>query len=281
MVAMPTAFDLRHLPHRRYNPLTREWILVSPHRTARPWHGQVEKTVEPAIRAYEPDCYLCPRNARAGGRHNPDYTGTFAFDNDFAALLPDTPGQPVSQDGLLVAQGEPGVCRVICFSPRHDLTLARMEPEEIRNVVDAWTGEYRELGGRPSIGYVQIFENRGAMMGASNPHPHCQIWASANLPNEVTKEQAAFRDHGSCLLCEYFAVDPVCFFEELMEPRAEQRFRIGRIVGSPARDLLVEILSAKTLLHLDGLPLFRFELLWALALGTICVAFLVEMWSPG
>ncbi len=207
MVAMPTAFDLQHLPHRRYNPLTREWILVSPHRTARPWHGQVEKTVEPAIRAYEPDCYLCPRNARAGGRHNPDYTGTFAFDNDFAALLPDTPGQPVSQDGLLVAQGEPGVCRVICFSPRHDLTLARMEPEEIRNVVDAWTGEYRELGGRPSIGYVQIFENRGAMMGASNPHPHCQIWASANLPNEVTKEQAAFRDHGSCLLCEYFAVE--------------------------------------------------------------------------
>ncbi len=206
MVAM-SALDSEEHPHRRYNPLTREWILVSPHRTKRPWQGHVERAAEPVLERYDPECYLCPGNARAGGRRNPDYKSTFAFDNDFAALLPDTSEKELVRNGLLVARGERGICRVICFSPRHDLTLARMGTAEIRSVVDAWTEELRSLGGRPDIGYVQIFENRGEMMGASNPHPHCQIWASGSLPNEVAKEQTSFRDHGACLLCDYLALE--------------------------------------------------------------------------
>jgi len=204
---MLRALDLQEHPHRRYNPLTREWILVSPHRTKRPWQGQVEKSAETVLDHYDPECYLCPGNTRAGGHRNPDYKSTFAFDNDFAALLPDTTGEEQDRNGLLVARGERGICRVICFSPRHDLTLARMETGDIRNVVDAWTEEFRGLGGRPAIGYVQIFENRGEMMGASNPHPHCQIWASGSLPNEAAKEQVSFRDHGVCLLCDYLALE--------------------------------------------------------------------------
>lgn len=201
------ALNLQEHPHRRYNPLTREWVLVSPHRTQRPWQGQTEKVAHPSLREYEPDCYLCPGNARAGGKRNPRYTSTFVFDNDFAALLPDTPGHEWNERDLVVAQGEPGVCRVVCFSPRHDLTLPRMQLAEIEEVVEVWREQYLDLGSLPFIRYVQIFENRGAMMGASNPHPHCQIWASGNLPNEIAKEQASLIEyrgrHQSCLLCDY------------------------------------------------------------------------------
>ena len=199
--------DWKRDPHRRYNPLTREWVLVSPHRTARPWQGQVEESGVARQPEYDPQCYLCPGNARAGGVRNPAYTSTFVFDNDFAALKPDTPPGRFEQDGLLIAEAEPGLCRVVCFSPRHDLTIANMEPADLRRVVDMWAGQFAELGAMPLIRHVQIFENRGAMMGASNPHPHCQIWSNYSIPNEVAKEsasQAAWSaGRGSCLLCEY------------------------------------------------------------------------------
>ena len=204
-------FDWKQDPHRRLNPLTGEWVLVSPHRTQRPWQGQVEETARTAQPEYDPSCYLCPGNERAGGARNPRYTSTFVFDNDFAALRPDTPPDRFDESGLLVAQGEPGICRVVCFSPKHDLTIAHMEPGDLRHVVDTWAGQYRELGARESIRYVQIFENRGAMMGCSNAHPHCQIWCNSHLPNEVAKEQAAqlaWREaRARCLICDYAALE--------------------------------------------------------------------------
>ncbi len=204
-------FNWNQDPHRRFNPLTREWVLVSPHRTQRPWQGQMEKTARPPAKRYDPDCYLCPGNSRAGGARNPQYTGTFVFDNDYAALKPDTPRDRFAQNDLLVAEGEPGICRVVCFSQRHDLTIANMQVPELRAVVDTWVEQYGDLGSRPFINYVEMFENRGAMMGASNPHPHCQIWSSCSLPNEVLKEQQsqlAWREeHGACLLCQYLKAE--------------------------------------------------------------------------
>lgn len=203
---------LQSQPHRRFNPLTREWVLVSPQRTQRPWQGQTEKHAE-ASPEYDPQCYLCPGNQRAGGHQNPKYGSTFVFDNDFAALKPDQP--PFREDpsgkGLLSAESENGICRVVCFSPRHDLTLSRMPQHEVAGVVDVWTEQYRELGGTALVNYVQIFENRGAMMGCSNPHPHGQIWANSSIPNEVRKEQHSLLEYqsanGSCLLCDYLKLE--------------------------------------------------------------------------
>ena len=192
-------------PHRRYNPLTGEWLLVSPHRAKRPWQGQVEKQPPAQRPAYDPDCYLCPGNQRAGRAKNPDYTSTYVFTNDFAALLPDEspPAEPAHP--LLAAQGLSGTCRVICFSPRHDLTLPEMAPADIRRVVDVWAEQSAELGQK--YRWVQVFENKGAMMGCSNSHPHGQIWAGDALPNEPAKEdkqqQAYFVEHGWPLLIDY------------------------------------------------------------------------------
>jgi UDPglucose--hexose-1-phosphate uridylyltransferase len=194
-------------PHRRFNPLTGEWLLVSPHRTKRPWQGQVEKVAESGLSSYDLTCYLCPNNQRSGGIKNPDYTSTFVFDNDFAALYPDVEGEKLSENDLFVAESERGICRVICFSPNHSLTLAKMETVEIKSVVDVWQSQTADLSKNDFIRSVQIFENRGEMMGSSNPHPHGQIWASESVPNELKKELDSFENyrkkHQTCLLCDY------------------------------------------------------------------------------
>ena len=212
---VPAGLDaLAERPHRRHNPLTGEWVLVSPHRAKRPWLGQVER-VAPAERpAHDPTCYLCPGNARVGGERNPDYPSTFVFDNDFAALLPEGPDgddASVDVDGLLVARAESGRARVICFSPRHDLTLPDMEVPQIRAVVDVWAEQYLELGADPAIGHVQIFENKGEAMGASNPHPHGQIWAQRSVPLHAMRELERQREHharhGRTLLGDYLALE--------------------------------------------------------------------------
>ena len=198
-------------PHRRLNPLTGEWVLVSPQRVERPWQGQIEVPGERRVIAYDPECYLCPGNARFGGGRNPDYTSTFVFDNDFPALLPEAPAPSGSKKGLLVAEPERGICRVVCFTPRHDGSLSSMSPEELTLLVATWQKQIQDLTSKSFINYVQIFENRGAVMGASNPHPHCQIWASECIPNEVLKEDVAQaryeNEHHSCMLCDYSKVE--------------------------------------------------------------------------
>jgi UDPglucose--hexose-1-phosphate uridylyltransferase len=206
-------FRLTEDPHRRLNALTNEWILVSPHRMARPWQGEVAKTSGHVSPQYDPDCYLCPGNARSGGVRNPSYTSTFIFDNDFAALKFGVVSgrSDVENKSLLVAEAETGICRVMCFSPRHDLTLATMAVGDIETVVRTWVEQFRELGSLTNIKHVQIFENRGAMMGASNPHPHCQIWSTSSIPEQPAKEliaqQTYLRSHERCLLCDYLDLE--------------------------------------------------------------------------
>jgi UDPglucose--hexose-1-phosphate uridylyltransferase len=199
-------------PHRRWNPLRRSWVMVSPHRTQRPWQGEVSKTAVPAGVSHDPECYLCPGNKRANGETNPWYPKVFSFVNDYAAVLPEPPANlDENPSPLLVAEPVQGVCKVLCFHPDHSLTLAKMQREDIRLVIDAWAAETDELAGNPGIDNVQIFENRGAMMGASNPHPHCQIWATSHIPDEValeTEAQLAYTaGHGACLLCSYLAAE--------------------------------------------------------------------------
>jgi len=205
--------SLGRIPHRRLNPLTGDWVLVSPNRAQRPWQGQVENTPAPSACSYDPACYLCPGNSRANGVRNPNYSSTFVFANDFATLESDIPQARIDEGGraLVVAETEAGTCKVVCFSPRHDLTLPGMSLEEIAAVIEVWTDEYAALAALPNINYVQIFENRGEIMGCSNPHPHCQIWANQTVPNQPRREQdsqAAYRSrHGSCLLCDYFELE--------------------------------------------------------------------------
>jgi UDPglucose--hexose-1-phosphate uridylyltransferase len=194
-------------PHRRYNILTGEWVLVSPHRANRPWLGQIEKQALEQLPAYDPTCYLCPRNERAGGVFNPDYTGTYVFENDFAALLPAPDKEPASDSPLLVSAPEQGQCLVVCFSPRHDLTLPELDLPSIEIVLHTWSNESAKLMELDYIQYVQVFENKGAIMGCSNPHPHSQIWSQSQLPNEIDKELAAqkeyFNKNGRPLLLDY------------------------------------------------------------------------------
>jgi UDPglucose--hexose-1-phosphate uridylyltransferase len=203
--------DTRGHTHRRYDPLRQTWVIVSPQRNDRPWQGHVDPQPAEERRPYDPQCYLCPGNERAHGARNPRYESIFAFDNDFGALAPTTPAFATAEGGLLISHSERGVCRVVCFSPRHDLTLPQMPASDVRAVVDAWIGEYAALASVPWVAYAAVFENRGAAMGASNPHPHGQIWATEHIPNEPAAEQNALADyrktHGSCLLCDYVALE--------------------------------------------------------------------------
>ena len=195
-------------PHRRLNILTGEWVLVSPHRNRRPWQGKQEEVTPDTRPEYDPGCYLCPGNTRAGGEINPNYTEPYSFQNDFAALFPEGE-RGLESDGLLVAQTETGICKVICFSPDHSLTLPAMELEDVTKVIRKWKAEYLQLGSREDINYVQIFENKGEVMGCSNPHPHGQIWAQYSIPDEVEKKSVHFRKHWeqnkTSLLSDYLA----------------------------------------------------------------------------
>lgn len=200
-------FSLAEHSHRRLNILTGEWVQVSPHRTKRPWQGKNEATSNDKRPEYDENCYLCPGNERANGEVNPQYEEVLIFQNDFAALSEDIPSGEVNEDDLLVAKSEKGICKVICFSPRHDLTLADMEVENIAKVTEAWKKEYLELAQRPEVNYVQIFENKGAIMGCSNPHPHGQIWATETIPDVPAREHETqlnyYQKNGKTLLGDY------------------------------------------------------------------------------
>jgi len=206
---MSASFNPEDHPHRRYNPLNGQWILVSPHRTKRPWQGRQESAPPEQRPEHDPGCYLCPGNERAGGAKNPEYESTFVFTNDFAALLPEVPEEELAPYPLLRAQGLQGTCRVLCFSPRHDLSLAEMGVDEIRRVVDLWGAQVEELGRQ--YRWVQVFENKGEIMGCSNPHPHGQIWAQSALPDEPAREDAQQRaylkERGTPLLVEYAGLE--------------------------------------------------------------------------
>jgi UDPglucose--hexose-1-phosphate uridylyltransferase len=198
--------NLQDYSHKRFNILTGEWVLVSPHRAKRPWQGQNEEISKEQRPTYDERCYLCATNTRINGEINPNYKDVFVFTNDFAALQKDSPSFSVN-DGLLKAQSETGICKVVCFSPDHSKSLADMEIDAIKKVVHAWQKEYTSLGKNEAINYVQIFENKGAVMGCSNPHPHGQIWSQSTLPNEVDKkdkqQKQYFKENKSSLLEDY------------------------------------------------------------------------------
>lgn len=234
---------LFEIPHRRYNPLTDSWVLVSPHRSNRPWQGQVEKTNADTRPSHDPTCYLCARNTRANGEKNPDYKNVYVFDNDFAAIysyqLSAVSSQQTEEkkdllrtdslkliadsskliaDSLFISQAESGICRVICFSPQHNLTIPEMPVADIRKVVDAWVAEYAALSKIKFIEHVQIFENKGAVMGCSNPHPHGQIWAQSSIPDEPLKKQKA--------QLKYFSKNKKTLLSDYLEQELEKKERI-------------------------------------------------------
>jgi len=204
-------FAINDVPHTRLNLLTGERVLVSPHRSKRPWQGQVEDLATDNRPEYDPKCYLCPGNSRADGDQNPKYTKPFVFVNDFSALLKDSPDGQINVDNLLIAETERGICKVIAFSPRHDLTLPEMSIADLKLVVEVWKSEFQELAAIPWINYIQIFENKGAIMGCSNPHPHGQIWAQNTLPVEIEKEDQQqkiyFDKHGKSILSDYLETE--------------------------------------------------------------------------
>lgn len=204
-------FDLKEHSHTRLNILTGDWILVSPHRMKRPWQGKIEDMPVDKRPYYDPTCYLCPGNKRADGSRNPAYTEPYAFVNDFSALLQATPKGSYEEKGLLMANSETGICKVICFSPGHDLTLPQMSREAIEKVILLWKQEFLSLGENPEIKYIQIFENKGEIMGCSNPHPHGQIWSSSSVPLEIAKEtrqqEKYYEQKGSSLLSDYLALE--------------------------------------------------------------------------
>ena len=203
--------NLSDFPHRRFNPLTGEWTLVSCHRTKRPWQGAIELPPPQNLPSHDPKCALCPGNTRAGNQKNPDYDGPFAFDNDFPSLLPDIPVESMDKGGLLVAAGEQGTCRVVSYSPNHNRSLSMMSAQEISGIIEAWSNEFCSLSSLSGTAYVSIFENRGGLLGAANSHPHCQIWAHATVPClpalETLRQREYLDKHKSCLLCSYVATE--------------------------------------------------------------------------
>jgi UDPglucose--hexose-1-phosphate uridylyltransferase len=208
-------FSIHEDPHRRFNPLLNEWVLVSPHRNQRPWQGKNEDIPSISLPDYDDTCYLCPGNKRANGIKNPDYNSTFVFDNDFAALKPEALlFDAESATPFFKVQPERGIARVVCFSPKHHLTLPEMELSEIEALIETWQEEYRHLGNLDFINYIQIFENKGAIMGCSNPHPHGQIWAQSSLPTQVEKTQQSqkvyFEQNGNTLLQDYLKEELNC-----------------------------------------------------------------------
>jgi UDPglucose--hexose-1-phosphate uridylyltransferase len=198
--------NLQEFSHKRFNILTQEWVLVSPHRAKRPWQGKEEEIVSKVLPQYDAECYLCPGNERANGTVNPSYEDVFVFTNDFGALQSQTE-EARMKDGLLLAEAEKGICKVVCFSPDHSKSLAQMTVDDIARVVRVWKSEYTALGKLDFVNYVQIFENKGAIMGCSNPHPHGQIWSQSTLPNEVLKkdcsQSAYFEKNNTSLLGAY------------------------------------------------------------------------------
>jgi UDPglucose--hexose-1-phosphate uridylyltransferase len=204
-------FDINEHAHRRLNILTGEWVLVSPHRSKRPWQGKTEKAPSISTGAYDKDCFLCAGNTRINGELNDDYKDVYVFQNDFGALQQDVPDGSIKEDNLLLAESESGICKVICFSPNHGTQLGNMPVDDIVKVVQAWKEEYISLGALPHINHVQIFENKGDIMGCSNPHPHGQIWAQKNIPVEVAKEQRNqkeyFDNNKSTLLGDYLKLE--------------------------------------------------------------------------
>ncbi len=201
---MAVSFNPTEHPHRRFDPLSGRHVLVSPHRAQRPWPGAQEAPETRIRQAHDPDCYLCAGNRRADGTINPDYSGVFVFDNDFAAVTPNTPAPPATADALFQMSPASGIARVICFSPDHSATLPQLPPAQMRAVVDAWCDQTAALG--LDYPWVQLFENKGAMMGCSNPHPHGQVWATSYLPDEAlaedVRQRAWFAQTGRSMLVE-------------------------------------------------------------------------------
>ena len=274
--------DFSDLVHRRQNPLTGRWVLVSPHRTQRPWLGQIEPQAAPDLQVHDADCYLCPGNKRANGATNPNYEGPWAFQNDFPALLLGSNADIEVQD-LFRAEVVSGECRVICFSPNHSLTLPQLSKEQVRSVIDCWAAQSSELGTQYT--WVQLFENKGAAMGCSNPHPHGQLWASSHVPDEPAiedeRQRAYFAETGHSLLTEVAAQEAggprvvietpdwlvivpwwaVWPFETLLMPR----FSVQRIehLNAAQRDGLADVLRELTARYdnLFGCP-FPYSMGW-------------------